>query len=96
MLNAKEKRGGSIVRDLLREKTEDIIRDWDLEDIKPARGQFTWTNKRMGLGHIAASLDRFLVQQSFSMLGLRSDSTILAFEDSDHKPSLIDLADVTP
>ena len=35
-LSAKEKRGGSIVRDPLRENVEDIMRVWDLEDIKPA------------------------------------------------------------
>ena len=61
MLNAKEKRGGSIVRDPLRENVEDIIKDWELEDIKPVCVQFTWSNKRMGPGHIAARLDKFLV-----------------------------------
>ena len=47
----------------------------------------------MGSGHIAARLDRFLVQQSFSMLGFRSDSKILAFGASDHKPILLDLVE---
>ena len=40
-LNAKEKRGGSIFRDLLREIMEDVMRDWDLEDVKPIWGIFT-------------------------------------------------------
>ena len=83
-LSTKEKRGGSIVRDPLRENVEDIMRDWDLEDVKPAQGLYTWTNRRTGPGHIAARLDRFLVQQSFFVLGFRSDSSILAFIISDH------------
>ena len=47
----------------------------------------------MGLGHIVARLDRFLVQQSFSMLGFRSNSKILAFGAYDHKPILLDLVE---
>ena len=43
-----EKKGGSPVRDQAREWVEDIILDWELEDIKPSHGKFTWTNKRMG------------------------------------------------
>lgn len=34
-----EKKGGSIVRDLAREWVEDIMLDWDLEDIKPSSGK---------------------------------------------------------
>ena len=37
-----EKRGGSIVRDLSREWAEDLMQDWDLLDIKPSTGKFTW------------------------------------------------------
>ena len=37
----KEKKWGSIVRDPLREAVEDIMRDWDLEDINPSHGLFT-------------------------------------------------------
>ena len=60
-LAAEEKKGGSPVRDQAREWVEDIILDWELEDIKPSRGKFTWMNKRRGPGHIAARPDRFLV-----------------------------------
>ena len=35
ILSSEEKRGGNIVRDPAREWVEDIISDWDLEDIKP-------------------------------------------------------------
>ena len=71
-LNSKEKKGGSIVRYPLREIVEDVMMDWDLEDIKPNRGNFTWTNRRIGLGHIAARLDRFLVQKPIVVIGFRS------------------------
>ena len=47
-LVAEEKKGGSPVRDQAREWVEDIILDWELEDIKLSRGKFTWMNKRMG------------------------------------------------
>ena len=72
-----EKKGGSPVRDPTREWVEDIIMKWDLEDIKPSKGKFTWTNKRVGPGHIAARLDRFLVHSSFLTLGLFANSEIL-------------------
>ena len=85
-LSSEEKRGGNIVRDPAREWVEDIISDWGLEDIKPIRGKFTWTNKRLGPGHIAARLDRFLVQQSLHVQGFDLTSAILSFSASDHKP----------
>ena len=36
-----EKKGGSIVRDPAREWVEDLMLDWDLEDIIPDKGKFT-------------------------------------------------------
>jgi hypothetical protein len=65
---------------------EDLISAWDLIDIKPVKGLYTWTNKRVGPGHIAARLDRFLVQSSFLTLGLIASSEILPHSISDHKP----------
>ena len=44
-LAANEKKGGTLVRDPSREWVEDIILGWDLIDIKPVKGKFTWTNK---------------------------------------------------
>eukprot|EP00253_Pinus_taeda_P015950 PITA_15950 len=62
------------------------MQDWDLLDIKPVTGKFTWSNKRVGLGHIAARLDRFFVQSSFLLLGLEARMHILHSSVSDHKP----------
>jgi exonuclease III len=90
-LSANEKKGGSIVRDQAREWVEDLMSTWELEDIKPVKGKYTWSNKRVGPGHIAARLDRFLVQSSFLVLGLNPDSTILPHSVSDHKPISLSL-----
>jgi len=90
-LLASEKRGGSIVRDPAREWAEDLMQDWDLLDIKPVTGTFTWSSKRVGPGHIAARLDRFLVQSSFLLLGLEARMRILHSSVSDHKPISLDL-----
>jgi len=73
-LAQEEKQGGSIVRDQPREWVEDLISAWDLMDTKLTRGHYTWTNRRVGSGHIAAHLDRFLVQSSFLSLGLTTTS----------------------
>ena len=88
-LTANEKKGGTLVRDPSREWVEDIILGWDLLDIKPAKGIFTWTNKRNGPGHVAARLDRFLVHSTFLDFGLLASSKILPHCISDHKPVLL-------
>eukprot|EP00253_Pinus_taeda_P022475 PITA_22475 len=87
-----EKKGGSIVRDPAKEWVEDIMLGWDLEDIKPSSGKFTWSNKRIGPNHIAARLDRFLVHTSFLTCGLMASSKILPNLTSDHKPILLELS----
>ena len=92
ILAANEKKGGTPVRDPTREWVEDIILGWDLIDIKPVKGKFTWSNKRIGPGHIAAWLERFLVHSSFLSFGLLASSKILPNCTSDHKPILLDLA----
>lgn len=50
-------KGGTPVRDPTREWVEDIMLDWGLEDIKPNKGNFTWSNKWLGSGHITTRLD---------------------------------------
>jgi exonuclease III len=91
-LAATEKKGGSIVRDPAREWVEDIMSDWELEDVKPTKGKYTWSNKRAGPGHIAARLDRFLVHSTFMLLGLTLSSSILPHSVSDHKPIMLDIS----
>jgi exonuclease III len=90
-LEAVEKKGGSIVRDPAREWVEDIMSEWELEDAKPTKWKYTWSNKRVGLGHIAARLDRFLVQCSFMLLGLTCSTSILPHSVSYHKKILLEV-----
>ena len=54
-------------------------------DVKPSLGKYTWNNKRIGPGRIAARLDTFL------LLGLNLSSKILPFGGSDHKPILLEM-----
>ena len=96
MLSTEEKKGGSIVRDQAREWVEDIILHWDLMDVKPPSGKFTWSNKRLGPGHIAARLDRFLIHLDFLSSGMLATSKILPNSTSDHRPILLDILSDAP
>ena len=57
-----EKRGGSMVQDPFQGTLEYLISKWDLIDIKPKRGKYTWIDIRVRLGHVMERLDRFLKQ----------------------------------
>ena len=83
-ISADERRGGTKVRDPFGERLEDIISQWGLIDIKPKNGIFTWSNKRIGPGHIAARLDHFLV--STHLLNSYPKTKILCSAVLDHKP----------
>lgn len=64
----------------------------DLLDFAPVRGKYTWTNNRIGPDHIAAPLDRFLIQSSLLLENLLISSKILPKLSSDHKPIQLILA----
>ena len=53
IFDSKEKRGGNKSKDQMLPLVEDLMHQWDLLDIKPSRGLFTWTNNRVGPNHIA-------------------------------------------
>jgi hypothetical protein len=80
------------VRDPMREWVEDIMSEWELEDVKLTKGNYTWLNKRAGSGHIAARLERFLVQRSLLLLDLNLTSSILLHSVSDHKPIMLEIS----
>jgi hypothetical protein len=65
IISSYEKRGGIFGPDPFWSNLEEPIADWDLLDIPPLCGSFTWSNMRAGLGHIAARLDNFLVHNSY-------------------------------
>ena len=53
---------------------------------KTDQGALYMLNKRLDPGHIAARLDRFLVQSSYLTLGFNALAEILPHSASDHKP----------
>ena len=83
-ISAAERRGGSKVRDPYGERLEDLISQWNLTYIIPKNGTYTWSNKRVGPGHIATRLDRFLV--STHLLNSIPDVKLLCSAVSDNKP----------
>jgi endonuclease/exonuclease/phosphatase family metal-dependent hydrolase len=85
-LNSGEKKGGSKIRDPFSENLIDLISDWDLQDVKSSKGKYTWNNRCSGLCHIAARLDRFLINNNFLLSPQEISSHILPSVVSDHKP----------
>ena len=74
------------MQDPLRDKMEDLISIWDLMDIIPMKGRNTWTNKRVGLGHITTQLNIFLLQRDFFLGYIGITSHIIATGVSKHRP----------
>ena len=83
-ISSEERKGGTKVRDPFGERLEDLISLWGLSNIKPKNGTFTWRNKRIGPGHIAARLDRVLVNTH--LLSSHPETKLLCSAISDHKP----------
>ena len=65
---------------------EDFMNAWKVIDIEPKKWKYTWSNKWLGLGHIAARLDWVLVSSSIL------DLSILPSVISDHWPVSLDLS----
>jgi hypothetical protein len=65
---------------------EYIMENWDLIDVKPRRGKYTWSNSRIGLGHIIARLDRFILHGHFLEEELKISSSITPSTILDHHP----------
>lgn len=65
---------------------EYLIQQWDLQDFNPIKGHYAWTNNRGGEDHIAARLDRFLIQGTLMLNKKIIITKILPNLTSDHKP----------
>jgi hypothetical protein len=65
---------------------DDLISGWDLVDVNPIKGKYTWTNKRVRLGHITVRLDRFLIHNKLLLQDYTFKSKILPTTVSYHKP----------
>ena len=51
-------------KDHLQDTVDELIQIWDLIDLKPKLGHFTWSNHRVGAASILARLDQLLVHNS--------------------------------
>jgi exonuclease III len=85
----KEKRGGNSIRDDMLPFVEEFVHQWDLLDFKHLKGLYNWTNNRVGVDHISARLDRFLIQSRFLQERRIISSKILPKLTSEHKPVLL-------
>ena len=85
-LSPNEKKGGQRDRDFMLGFVEEIISNWDLNDLKPKSGRFTWSNHRAGVANISARLDRFLVSSSLIEGQSLVSTKILLKLTSDHHP----------
>ena len=65
---------------------EELIQVCELNDIKPKKGRYTWSNNRVGSTNIAARLDRFLVHSSLMDENFIITYKILTKLSSDHHP----------
>jgi hypothetical protein len=85
-LNSKEKRGGSIIQDLFRERMEDLITKWDMNNIKPSEGKLTWKNWSLRPDHITTRLEIFIVQSNLILHEYFIKTQIIPLRISDQKP----------
>ena len=83
-LNPNEKNGALRGRDFMLGMVEEIIQNWDLNDLKPKFGRYTWSNHRSGAANISARLDRFLVNSSLINGKSLVSTKILPKLTSDH------------
>ena len=81
-----EKTRGHRGKDHMQDSVEEMIQVWDLNDIKPKLGHFTWSKHRVGAASISARLDRFLVHSSLMDGKLIISSKILPKLSSNHHP----------
>ena len=65
---------------------EELIQNWDLNDLKPKLGRYTWSNHRAGAANISARLDRFLINSSLIDVQSLVSTKILPKLSSDHHP----------
>jgi hypothetical protein len=57
-----------------------------VQDIKPTKGNYTWNNRQVGLQHITARLDRFLISSDFLLSHFVISLQIIPFSILDPKP----------
>lgn len=84
-LSTNEKWGGSIVRDPLCERLEDIILKWDLLNMKFRNNIYTWSNRWLGSHHIVAHIDRIMLHSSWLIQNFNYQVKSISNPTSDHQ-----------
>ena len=84
-----ERRGGSNIIDPFGEMMEDLPASWNLTDIKPRKGIFTWNNKRICNIPIVTRIDWFLVSEHFLLKTTIPSTKIIPSSTFDHKPIIL-------
>ena len=83
--------GGMFIRDPLKEMVDEIVVDWDLYDLKPKEGKFSWSDRHLGLGHITKQLDWFFTYDIFLLDNIHVLSSIIPVMTSNHKSIMLNL-----
>ena len=85
-----KEKGGLRGRDFMLGTVEEIIQNWDLNDLKPKSGRYTWSNHRAGAANISTRIDRFLVSSSLiDGKSLVSTKILLKLTSDHHLISLL-------
>ena len=84
VLKQDKKRRGTMVREIHQKDLEDLLMQSNLFDVKLSKFEYTWNNKRVGPGHIATRLDRFLASDILLSTSFTITSEIRPWCGSDH------------
>ena len=70
----------------MQDMVEELIKDWNLIDLKPKQGRDMWSNNRLGATCISSKLNQFLVHCSLIDGKTIISTKILPKLTSDHHP----------
>eukprot|EP01018_Ginkgo_biloba_P008658 Gb_05893 [translate_table: standard] len=84
ILELEDKRGGIFTHDPVRDSIKQGIIEFELVDICPKTGWFTWNNRRMGSSSISERLDIFLISSSLLNIYSAVETNVLRGSHSNH------------
>ena len=70
----------------MHDTVEELIQNWDLMDLKPKLGRYTWSNHRVGGENICKRLDRLLISADLLDSNFHFRQWVGCGGDSDHYP----------
>ena len=84
VLKQDKKIRGAVVREIHQKDLKDLLMQSNLFDVKSSKFKYTWNNKRVEPGRIAARLDRFLASDILLSTSFTITSEIQPWCGSDH------------